>query len=353
MSEARLAALRQRIDALNEDLLRLLQERARVVLEIAAVKQSHGLDGYDPKREEEMLHRLVAEAEGPFEAADVREIFKTIFRVSLEIQDRDRRQKLHVKRRDLLPAGGVRVGSTLIGAGPPVLIAGPCSVESAEQIDRIAAALAKLPAVKLLRGGAFKPRTNPYSFQGLREEGLKLLHAAARKHGLPSVTEVLDTATLGVVAEYSDMLQVGARNMYNTELLKAIGRTRRPVLLKRGFMSTLDELLMAAEYILAEGNHDVVLCERGIRTFERWTRNTLDISAVPLLKQETSLPVIVDLSHALGRSDILLPCARAALAAGADGLMIEVHDRPDQALSDGFQQVDLEAFATFVRELGV
>ena len=353
MPDATITALRRRIDELNTQLLGLLQERAGIVLDIANLKQSHGIDGYDPKREEEMLHRLVAEAHGPFGPAQVSEIFKAIFRVSLDIQDHDRQQKLRVRRRDLVPPGGLRVGKAVFGGDRPILIAGPCSVESADQMERIAAGLAKIPAVKLLRGGAFKPRTNPYSFQGLREEGLKLLQAAGRRHGLTTVTEVLDTSTLDLVAEYSDMLQVGSRNMYNTELLKAIGRTRKPVLLKRGFMATLEEFMLAAEYILAEGNDNVVLCERGIRTFERWTRNTLDISAVPLLKQETSLPVIVDLSHALGRSDILAPCARAALAAGADGLMIEVHDQPDQALSDGFQQIDLDAFAKFVRETGM
>lgn len=351
MDDATITELRVRVDAINHRILALLQDRARIVLEIANLKQSHGIDGYDPKREEDMLHHLVAAAEGPFGPGEVSEIFKAIFRASLDIQDHDRRQKLRVRRRDLVPQGGLRVGGALIGHGTPVLMAGPCSIESAEQMDRIAGGLAQIPAVKFLRGGAFKPRTNPYSFQGLREAGLRILHDAGRKHGLTTVTEVLDASTLDVVCEYADMLQVGSRNMYNTELLKAIGKTRKPVLLKRGFMATLEEFLLAAEYILAEGNDAVVLCERGIRTFERATRNTLDLAAVPLLQQETSLPVIVDLSHALGRSDILLPCGRAALAVGADGLMIEVHDRPDQALSDGFQQVDLETFAAFVRGL--
>lgn len=353
MSEAQLSALRAQVDEINNKLLELLQHRATVVLEIAARKRAMGLDGYDPKREDEMLHRLLERSEGPFARSEVRDIFRAIFRASLEIQDRDQKANLRVRQRDLVPPGGLRVGSTVIGAGTPVLMAGPCSVETADQMDRIAAGLAKIPLVKMLRGGAFKPRTNPYSFQGLREEGLVLLRDAGRKYGLPVVTEVLDTATLDVVAEYSDMLQVGARNMYNTELLKAIGKSRKPVLLKRGFMATLEEFLLAAEYIASGGNEAIVLCERGIRTFEPWTRNTLDISAVPILKKETALPVIVDLSHALGRSDILAPCGRAALAAGADGLMIEVHDRPDQALSDGFQQVDLAGFAAFVRELGV
>jgi 3-deoxy-7-phosphoheptulonate synthase len=228
---------------------------------------------------------------------------------------------------------------------------GPCSVETPRQIDAIAAYVAALPGKKILRAGAFKPRTNPYAFQGLREEGLRLLRQAADRHGLAIVTEVLDTATLDVVAEHADMLQIGARNMFNTELLKAVGRAGKPVLLKRAFMATLEELLLSAEYILSSGNDQVVLCERGIRTFERATRFTLDISAVPLLKKETSLPVIVDLSHALGRKDIMTPCARAALAAGADGLMVEIHNQPDQALSDGFQQLDLEETTEFLASL--
>jgi 3-deoxy-7-phosphoheptulonate synthase/chorismate mutase len=187
----------------------------------------------------------------------------------------------------------------------------------------------------------------------LREEGLRLLRNTAKRHGLSTVSEVPDAATLEVVAAHVDMIQVGARNMYNTELLKALGRVGKPVLLKRGFMATIEELLLSAEYILSHGNDAVVLCERGIRTFEPWTRNTLDISAVPLLKGETSLPVIVDLSHALGRKDIMLPCARAALAAGADGLMIEIHPQPDQALSDGFQQLDLEECRVLTSGLGL
>lgn len=350
--DSRLRSLRDQIDQVNERILALLQQRGEIVLQIAALKREMGLEGYDPRREEEMLHHLIERAAGPYGIAEVREIFTAIFRASLDLQDIERRKKLHVHRPDLVPAGGIRVGPVAIGGERPVLIAGPCSVETPEQMETIAAAVAAL-GVRVLRGGAFKPRTNPYAFQGLREEGLKILREVADRHGLVTVTEVLDTGTLEVVARYSDMLQVGARNMYNTELLKAIGRTQKPVLLKRGFMATIEELLLSAEYILAEGNESVVLCERGIRTFERATRNTLDISAIPLLKQETALPVIVDVSHALGRKDVLLPCARAALAAGADGLMIETHYRPDQALSDGFQQLDLEEFRELVEGLGL
>ncbi len=349
--EANLAELRAEIDALNEELLRVLQERASVVLEIARLKKVHGLDGYDPGREEEMLQRLTERALGAFGPAQVKEVFQTIFRVSLDIQDIERTKSLRVRRADLLPVGAVFVRGIAVGGPEPVLFAGPCSVETPEQIEAVAAHLAAVPGPKILRAGAFKPRTNPHSFQGLREEGLALLRAAADRHGLATVTEVPDTATLDTVAKYSDMLQVGARNMYNTELLKALGSAGKPVLLKRGFMATLEELLLSAEYILMNGNDDVVLCERGIRTFEPWTRNTLDISAIPLLKKETRLPVIVDLSHATGRKDILGACGRAALAAGADGLMVETHPRPDQALSDGFQQIDFAQLDAFLREI--
>jgi 3-deoxy-7-phosphoheptulonate synthase/chorismate mutase len=263
----------------------------------------------------------------------------------------ERRATLRVRRDDLLPEGIVWVRDVAIGAGPPVLFAGPCSVETPEQMDAIARRLAEIPGPKILRAGAFKPRTNPHSFQGLREEGLRMLRDAAERYGLVTVTEVLDTSTLDIVAEMSDMLQVGARSMYNTELLKALGKIGKPVLLKRGFMATLEEFLLSAEYVLSHGNDSVVLCERGIRTFEPWTRNTLDVAAIPLLKQETRLPVIADVSHAAGRKDVLLPCARAALAAGADGIMIEAHPWPEQALSDGFQQIDLDELERFHEEL--
>jgi len=352
-SEKSLTPLRERIDGINREILDRLQERARLVLEIAEVKRVKGLEGHDPGREDQMLEDLVSRASGPFGPTELRGIFRTIFRASLEIQERERWEGLRVKRKDLLPPGGVKVGNVAVGGGETVLFAGPCSAESAEQMERVTAYLSRYRGAMVLRAGAYKPRTNPYSFQGLREEGLVLLRDAAQRHALPSVTEVLDAASLDLVAAHADMLQVGARNMYNTELLKALGRIGKPVLLKRGFMATIEELLLAAEYIVTAGNSQVVLCERGIRTFERATRNTLDISAVALLKRETPLPVIVDLSHALGRRDIILPCGRAAIAAGADGLMVEVHPDPDKALSDGFQQLDLDAFGTLMEGLGL
>ena len=348
-----LGELRDQIDTVNEEILALLQKRGEIVLKIAQDKHTRGLDGYDPRREEKMLHELTANLHGPFGPGPIRDVFKTIFRISLELQDVEHRQVMRVRQPDLVPTGGIRVGHVAVGGTVPVLMAGPCSVETPEQMETIASYLATLPTPVILRAGAFKPRTDPYSFQGLREEGLRLLRETADRHGLVTVTEVLDTSTLDIVAEHTDMLQIGSRNMYNTELLKAVGRLKKPVLLKRGFMATIQEWLLSAEYILSGGNHNVVLCERGIRTFETSMRNTLDIAAIAFVKGETSLPVIADISHALGRRDLLLPCGRAALAAGADGLMIEIHPAPDQALSDGFQQINLETFGALVRGLGL
>jgi 3-deoxy-7-phosphoheptulonate synthase len=230
------------------------------------------------------------------------------------------------------------------------VMAGPCAVESREQI--VAAAVAvKAAGATLLRGGAYKPRTSPYEFQGLREEGLELLAAARAETGLKIVTEVKDTETLPLVAEYADVLQVGARNMQNYSLLERLGSLGRPVLLKRGMSATIKELLMAAEYIVARGNHRVALCERGIRTFESMTRNTLDINAVPVLKSLTHLPVIVDPSHAIGIRKHVPAVARAAIAAGADGLIVEVHPCPEQALSDGQQSLSPPEFQQLMREV--
>jgi 3-deoxy-7-phosphoheptulonate synthase/chorismate mutase len=244
----------------------------------------------------------------------------------------------------------LRVNGVAIGAGKPVVIAGPCSIESLDQLDEIASHLKQL-GVRILRGGAFKPRTSPYSFQGLREEGLKLLREIAGRYDLVTVTEVPDSSYVDLMYEYTDIFQIGSRNMQNFELLKAVGRSDKPVLLKRGFMSTLEELILAAEHIASKGNQNVILCERGIRTFETWTRNTLDISAIPILAKETCLPIIVDISHSTGRRDIAIPIAKAALAAGADGLMVEVHGKPDEALSDAKQQLSLAQFDELVKEI--
>jgi 3-deoxy-7-phosphoheptulonate synthase len=229
-------------------------------------------------------------------------------------------------------------GAVPIGEREIVVIAGPCAVESWEQMEEIAVA-AKACGVKILRGGAFKPRTSPYSFQGLGEEGLKLLARARERTGLPVVTEVMTPEAVPLVERYADCLQIGARNMQNFNLLQACGKSVKPVLLKRGLSATLEELLMAAEYILSSGNRNVILCERGIRTFERATRNTLDLSAVAVLREWSHLPVMVDPSHGTGQRSLVPPMARAAIACGADGLIIEVHPHPDRALSDGPQSL--------------
>jgi 3-deoxy-7-phosphoheptulonate synthase len=244
----------------------------------------------------------------------------------------------------------VRVNGTEIGGDDFVVIAGPCSVENETQIMQTAEAVARGGA-RLLRGGAFKPRTSPYEFQGLELEGLKLLRKAKEATGLAIVTEVMSEGDVELVSEYADILQIGARNMQNIPLLKALGRTSRPILLKRGMSSTIRELLMSAEYVVAHGNPNVVLCERGIRTFENATRNTCDISAVAVLNELTHLPVVVDPSHAAGRRSLVPPLARAAVAVGADGLLVEVHPAPEKAISDGAQSLSIPQFLTMMQTL--
>ena len=244
----------------------------------------------------------------------------------------------------------VPIGDVSVGGKRLVVMAGPCAVESQEQLSETARAV-KSAGAQMLRGGAFKPRTSPYSFQGLGEEGLRFLAAARQETGLSIVTEVMAPEQVPLVTTYADVLQIGARNMQNFALLHAVGEAQRPVLLKRGMMSTVEELLMSAEYILSHGNERVILCERGIRTFEKYTRNTLDINAVPLLKQLTHLPVVVDPSHGTGKWELVAAVSKAAVAAGADGLIVEVHPHPSRALSDGAQSLRLETFARLMDDL--
>ncbi len=254
--------------------------------------------------------------------------------------------------RDFHPrATVVNVAGVEIGEGKrPVVAAGPCAVESEEQIVRTARAVKKAGA-NLLRGGAFKPRTGPHTFQGLREEGLRLLALAGKEVGLPIVTEVMSPDSVELVAESADLLQIGARNMQNFDLLREVGRVGKPVLLKRGMSATIEEFLAAAEYILAEGNHQVILCERGIRTFETATRNTLDLSVVPLVKELSHLPVMVDPSHATGKRSLVPPMSKAALVAGAHGIIVEVHPEPEKALSDGPQSLTFPGFERLMEEI--
>jgi 3-deoxy-7-phosphoheptulonate synthase len=246
----------------------------------------------------------------------------------------------------------VRIGKVEIGGAKVVMMAGPCSVESADQIDLIAEVVARAGA-KILRGGAFKPRTSPYSVPEVDEEGLILLRKAADRNGLLVVGEVMDAAHIPLVAGYADMLQIGPRNMQNYSLLKELGEQRKPVLLKRGIAATIEELLLSADFILAGGNNDVILCERGIRTFDGYTRNTMDISAIPAVKKLSHLPIVADPSHGTGRRDKVIPMARAAVAAGADGLIVEVHHDPDHALSDGAQSLWPEQFSNLMRQLRI
>lgn len=245
----------------------------------------------------------------------------------------------------------VKVGKKVIfGGKKPVIIAGPCAIESYKQLLKIARNVKKLGA-DMLRGGAYKPRTSPYSFQGLEEKGLKIMKKVSDEAGIPIVSEIISVDDLGLFKKYTDMIQIGSRNMHNFDLLRKVAKLQKPILLKRGMSATMEEFLLAAEYILKEGNPNIVLCERGIRTFEQSTRNILDLNTLALIKQESHLPIIVDPSHAAGRYDLVTPLAKAGIAAGADGLIIEVHDDPVNALSDGGQSLTFESFKSLMEEL--
>ena len=346
-----LSELRQDVEQINFQLLDLLSQRASLVTRIQEVKTREGVPTFVPEREREMIDRLEARNSGPFPGATIRHLFKEIFKASVKLMEAHRHGEMRVSRArhpgDLV----IRLKGAELGGEAPALVAGPCAVEDEAQMEEVASGLARL-GVRFMRGGAFKPRSSPYSFQGLGEQGLRLLQAAAQRHDLVTITEVMDPRAVELVAAHADILQIGARNMYNYDLLREVGRAGKPVLLKRALSATIDELLWSAEYILLEGNERVILCERGVRTFGKQTRNTLDISAVPLLRQQSFLPVMVDVSHAAGRRDILAPLGRAALAAGASGLMVEVHPEPALARSDSQQQLDLDAFARFMLDTG-
>lgn len=341
-------SLRQEIDGINLELLTLISRRAALAAQIGQIKTLEGRPNhYDPAREEKQLKTLEEQNPGPFSGATVKAIFKEIFRASLDLEESNDKKQLLVSRKvqeadTVLHIGPVKIG----GHEKPVIVAGPCSIESEEQMESTAEFLAG-KGIQILRGGAYKPRTSPYGFQGMGIDGLILGEGAAHERGMLFVTEVMDTRDVEVVSEYADILQIGARNMHNFALLREVGRSGKPVLLKRGLSATIEEWLYAAEYIYAEGNKQVILCERGIRTFEKWTRNTLDLSAVALAKQITHLPVIVDVTHAAGRRDLLIPLAKAALAVGADGIHVEVHPHPATALSDNEQQLDFAGYEAF------
>jgi len=336
----KLEELRAQMTNINEVIMQNLNRFFGISNNIGTVKDKMGLPHFDPVRESEMLNEVLLKNKGPMPSDLMKRVFKEIFRASVEEMGVGTRERLKVNRlpgsKDLV----IDVKGIKIGGEKPVLIAGPCSVENYDQIYSTAKKLKEL-GIKILRGGAFKPRTSPYSFQGLEEEALKMLRSVADEFNMAVITEVLDTKNVELVEKYGDILQIGTRNMFNYALLKEVGNVNKPVFLKRGFMATIDELILAAEYIYHGGNKQIILCERGIRTFETQTRNTLDISSIPILKKETALPIIVDVSHALGRKDIIKPIAHAALSAGADGLMFESHYNPSIALSDSEQQLDL------------
>ncbi|USK59112.1 bifunctional 3-deoxy-7-phosphoheptulonate synthase/chorismate mutase [Peribacillus asahii] len=350
MSNKELDVLRDQLDDINLQLLHLINQRAELAQEIGRVKEKQGVNRYDPVRERKMLDLIEETHEGPLELASIKHIFKEIFKLGLDIQDENKKKALLVSRKQKQEDTIINLNGELIGNGVPSFVFGPCAVESYEQTAAVAAAI-KAKGLKLMRGGAYKPRTSPYDFQGLGLEGLQILKRVADEYGLAVISEIVSTDDIETALDYIDVIQIGARNAQNFDLLKAAGSTKKPVLLKRGMSETIDEYIHAAEYIMAQGNSNIILCERGIRTYEKATRNTLDITAVPILKQETHLPVLVDVTHSTGRRDLLLPAAKAALAIGADGVMAEVHPDPAVALSDSAQQMDLKQFDAFYDEI--
>lgn len=351
MAQTRIQELRREVDRINLEILRLLSERGRLAQEIGTIQTNMGLSQYDPKRELEMLQMLTDANKGPFDNSTIKSLFKGIFQASMVTSQAAEKPKFlssRASREDTI----VMIGDVAVGNGrSPVLVAGPCAIESYEQVDLTAEFVASR-GVKLFRGGAYKPRTNPYSFQGLGEQALRWAREACDKHGLYFIAEIMDARDLEVCLDYVDVLQIGARNSQNFTLLREVGKVDRPVLLKRGLSSTIEEWIMSAEYVLSEGNANVILCERGIRTYEQYTRNTLDISAVALAKLETHLPVMVDATHSGGRRDLLVPLTKAGLAAGADGIMVEVHPNPAVALSDQKQQMDFDQFDEYLEAVG-
>ncbi len=351
MTDQTIAQLRTDVDNINLEILSALTKRAETVKKIGARQTELGITHFDPKRESEMLEQLENANPGAFPNSTIKQLFKEIFKASLDLEERQDLPKLKYSRKTKAEDSAIIISrgsvSVQFGGGVKTMIAGPCSIESLEQ-TMAAAEIVKRHGITMFRGGAYKPRTSPYGFQGLGVPGLEIGAKAAREHGLLFVAEVMDTRDVAVCAEHADMLQVGTRNAQNFALLREVGRSGKPVLLKRGFSSTIEEWLLTAEYILSEGNDQIVLCERGIRTFEKATRNTLDISAVAVAKLETHLPIIVDVTHAAGRRDILIPLAKAALAVGADGVHVEVHPDPATALSDNQQQLDFAGFDKFM-----
>jgi 3-deoxy-7-phosphoheptulonate synthase / chorismate mutase len=352
MTNSRLQELRSQVDVINLQILELLNNRASVVSDIGKVQAQLGTSFYDPQREAFMLEQLERGNKGPFSNETIKALFREIFRASMALEEKEARAKILVQRKtpDQRTVITLPDGVTTIGNGDFKIIAGSCAIESYDQMDTVAAALAER-GIKLMRGMAYKPRTSPYDFQGMGEEGLKIARQVANKYGMFVVSEIMDKSQIEMFSDYVDIFWVGARNMQNSFLLNALGKIRQPVILKNGLASTLEEFLYAAEYIVSSGNPNVIIISRGIRTYEKWTRNTLDIGGIAVLKLESHLPLIVDISHSAGRRDIAIPMARAAKASGADGLMVEVHPNPPVAMSDAKQQLSIEQFNKLMDEL--
>lgn len=325
----------------------VVMEENATEAQVASVTERLKTSGYDIHRSQgERYTILGAVGSGGLDPRDL-ELFEGVHEV-IKVS-----ASYKLASRAFKPEGTViRIKDVVIGATDVVMMAGPCTIESQEQVEAVAEAVSA-HGVRVLRGGAFKPRTSPYSFQGLGEQGLRYIREAADRHGMLVVSEVMESSQIPMFLRYVDILQVGARNMQNFNLLKDLSRIDKPVLLKRGPAATIEETLLSAEYLMAGGNHQVIICERGIRTFETYTRNTLDISAIPVIKKLSHLPVIADPSHGTGRRDKVAPMARAAVAAGADGLLIEVHNQPERALCDGAQSLLPEQFTHLMAQLAL
>ncbi len=335
-----LEVLREKIDQIDDKLLELIQERFEIVNEVRKYKEENNILILDKDREKQIISRITNNYEGVMSKEEVTEIFKKIMGVSKHVQERLSNidfhyEKKHKDHKTIIDVNGYGIGNDFS------YMFGPCSIESEEQMEEVAKSINEL-GLKFIRGGAFKPRTSPYDFQGLGIDGLKLMKKIADKYNLLVVSEVMESTDLDEALKYIDVVQVGARNMQNFSFLKKLGKIDKPVLLKRGLSATINEFLNASEYILQGGNSKVILCDRGIRTFEDKTRNSLDIAGIAVIKRSTHLPVIVDISHAAGRSDIIPELAAAVKALGVDGLMCEVHPEPCSALSDANQQITPE-----------
>ncbi len=326
-----LVRVQEQIDKINVELLSLIKKRESLIEDIKQSRDELSIDRIIPISKKDMADDVIMESSD-----------------SLDIEHK---KELIISAEGNMKFQGIHTMFN-IPSSCPIMIAGPCAVEDFETTKKVAHMLSK-KGVKFLRGGAFKPRTSPYSFQGLKEDGLKILNQIGKEYNLITVTEVVDTRDVEMVSRYADVLQIGARNMQNYELLKEVGKGNHPVLVKRGMNARIREFMYAAEYIALQGNRKIILCERGIRTFESETRNTLDISCIPIIKKETNLPIIIDVSHSLGRKDIVKSISKAALAVGADGLMVEVHPYPELALSDNMQQLNFLEFEELLDELQI